>query len=194
MDYQDEFYRKVSAQEKERRRQARKKRWDDRSKRFWRSLLFTEDGKPKSGFFIYTFCLSIVFLGVYIAAFYYLVEWLAPVTERWPVFWGNLLGSLCASGVGLLIGFGLHRLLSDKRLMFGTHLWLAVYAAAAIVTMAILLRGTGAMREFLVFFTWFGLIPVALGLLVFYLLLRRDHHPAAPAEEEPEWKKYVRRR
>ena len=61
-------------------------------------------------------------------------------------------------------------------------------------TMLILLRGTGAVREFFVFAFWFGVIPIVLGLLVFYLLYRKDRpEPEEKTKEEPEWKKYIRR-
>ena len=38
--------------EREDRRRARQKKWEERSKHFWRTFLFTENGKPKSGFLI----------------------------------------------------------------------------------------------------------------------------------------------
>ncbi len=194
MGRSNDSFRDPAGLAREQRRRERSKRWEERSKRFWRSLLFTENGKPKSGFLIYTFCLSAVFIGVYIGAFHLVVECLTPLTESWPAVLGNLLGSLCAGGIGVGVGLILRRLLSDKRLMLGTHLWLALYAAAAVVIMAILLRGTGAMGEFMIFFLWFAAIPVGLGLLVFALLERRDRRDAPkPPEEEPEWKKYVRR-
>lgn len=186
--------RQTSDLERESRRQARQKKWDERGKRFWRTFLFTENGKPKSGFLIYTFCLSIVFIALYLVAYSFLVDWLAPLTESWPVVLGNLTGSLCVSAAVLLVGCVLHRLLSDKRLMLGTYLWLLLYAVASVITMAIMLEDAEAMGAFWRFALWFLLIPLALGLVLFYLLYRRDHKPetAAP-EEEPAWKKYVRR-
>ncbi len=194
MDRERELLAGAEAREREQRRQERKKKWDEWGKRFWSTFLLTEDGKPKSGFLIYSFCLSAVFIGLYLAAFHFLTELLAPVTASWPVVLGNLFGSLCVTAAVCLIGTVLHRLLPDKRLMFATYLWLALYLAAAIVTMAILLRGTGAMREFMLFALWFGLIPVGAGTLWFGLLRRRDHRPPPPPEAEPEWKKYVDRR
>ena len=194
MDHQDELFRQERAREQEKQRQERQKKRDERSKRFWSTFLFTENGKPKSGFLVYTFCLSIVFIALYLAAFQYLVDLLAPLTASWPVVWGNLFGSLCVSAAVLLVGVLLHRLFSDKRLMFGTHLWLLLYLVASVVYMAFYLRGTDTMREFMLFALWFAGIPVALGTILFWLLCRRDHRPKLPAPEEPEWKKYVRRR
>lgn len=194
MDHQNELFRQEKAREQEKKRQERQKKRDERSKRFWSTFLFTENGKPKSGFLVYTFSLSVVFIALYILGFRYLVDLLAPLTAAWPVFWGNLFGSLCVSAVVLLIGYGLHRLFSDKRLLFGTHLWLLAYVLAAVIYMAVYLRDAGTMREFMLFALWFGIIPVALGTILFFILCKRDHHPTLPVEEEPEWKKYVRRR
>ena len=194
MDYQNEFYRKVDQQEKERRRAERDKKWDERGRRFWRTFLFTENGRPKSGFLIYTFCLSFVFVALYLVSFQLVIDWMTPLTASWPVFWGNLTEAVLASAVLLLATFLLHALLKDKRLMLGTWLWMALYAAASVITMLILLRGSGAAPEFFKFLAWFVLIPLALGLLLSALLYRRDYRPPAkPAEEEAPWKKYTRR-
>ncbi len=194
MDQERRLLAEAEAREREQQRQERKKKWDAREKRFWSTFLFTENGKPKSGFLIYAFCLSAVFIGLHLAAFHYLTELLAPITASWPVVWGNLFGSLCVTAAVCLIGVVLHIALPDKRLMLAAYLWLALYTAAAIVTMGILLRGTGAMREFMLFALWFCLLPVGIGMLLFGLLCRKDHHPATPPEEEPAWKKYVDRR
>ena len=105
--------------ERENRRQQRQKKWDERARSFWRAFLCTEDGKPKSGFLVYTFSLSIVFIALLLIGFHYIVDWLPPLTESWPVALGNLFASLCVSAAVLLVGYVLHRLLSDKRLMLG---------------------------------------------------------------------------
>ena len=179
--------------ERESRRQQRQKKWDERARSFWKTFLFTENGKPKSGFLVYTFSLSIVFIALLLIGFTYIVDWLALLTESWPLVLGNLTGSLCVSAAVLLVGYVLHRLLSDKRLMLGTYLWLLLYLVASVITMALLLRDWETMRVFLHFVLWFAAIPVGLGLVLFTLLYRRDHHAPAPVEEEPAWKKYVRR-
>ena len=162
----DRFGRQLDSFEKEKRQEERKKKWDERGKKFWSTFLFTENGKPKSGFLIYTFCLGIAFFAIYYASFYFLVDLLEPVVRGWPVIPGNLFCSLCCSAVGLLIGYVLHRWFSDKRLMLGAHIWLAILAVASIITMAVLLRGSGAMGEFMKFFLWFVIIPLILGLVI----------------------------
>lgn len=193
MSYNKDLNGHIGDLERENRRRARQKKWEERSKHFWRTFLFTENGKPKSGFLIYTFCLSAVFIALHLIAFTYIVDWLALLTESWPVALGNLFASLCVSAAVLLVGYVLHRLLSDKRLMLGTYLWLLLYLVASVITMALLLRDWETMRVFLHFVLWFAAIPVGLGLVLFTLLYRRDHHAPAPVEEEPAWKKYVRR-
>lgn len=180
--------------ERERKRAERKEKWEKREKKFWRSFLFTEDGKPKSAFFTYTFFLSVGLLLLHLLTFDLSIEWLGPRLTGIPVVWGNLLQSLAASGAVLLLAVVLHLVFKDKRLMFGSYLWLAFYAVVMLITMLVLLRGTGAWREFLEFFGWFAAIPVVLGLPVTGLLYRRDYAPPVdPTEQEP-WKKYTQRR
>lgn len=180
--------------EREQKRAERKEKWAQRERKFWKAFLFTEDGKPKSGLFIYTFCLSIGLVLLCLLAFNYSIEWLTPVLAPLPVFWGNLLQSLAASAAMLLVSVVLHLIFKDKRLMFGSYLWLAFYAVVMLIAMLVILWDTGAWREFLTFFAWFVVIPVVTGLLVTGLLCRRDHKPSVvPAEEEP-WKKYTQRR
>ena len=62
MDQNNNFYRQIEDAERERAKKERKEKWAKREKSFWKAFLFTEDGKPKSGFLVYTFCLSLVFV------------------------------------------------------------------------------------------------------------------------------------
>lgn len=179
--------------ERENRRQQRQKKWDERARSFWKTFLFTENGKPKSGFLVYTFSLSLVFIALLLIGFNFIVDWLSPLTASWPVTLGNLFASLCVSAAVMLIGAVLHHLLGDKRLMLGTYLWLLLYLVASVTTMALLLQDWETLRVFLHFVLWFAAIPVGLGLLLFYLLYRRDYRTPVPVQEEPAWKKYVRR-
>lgn len=180
--------------EREQRKKARKEKWEKRERKFWKAFLFTEDGKPKSGLVIYTFCLSIGLVLLCLLAFNCSIEWLTPALASLPAFWSNLIQSLAASAALLLVSVVLHLIFKDKRLMFGSYLWLAFYAVVMLIAMLVILRGTGAWQEFLAFFGWFVLIPVVTGLLVTGLLYRRDYvPPTAPTEPEP-WKKYTQRR
>ena len=160
---------------------------------FWSAFRMTENGKPKSGLLVYTFCLSFVMLAVYGGAFFVVIEGLHNLTAGLPVFLGNLIQALAAAIVGLLVSMLLHFVLPDKRLMFGAYLWLTLYAAACLVTLLTFLRGTGAVGALLTFYGWFVVIPLVLGLVVTYYLFRRDYVPPRQ-DEEPVWKKSIQRR
>lgn len=194
MAQHNDYEAQLRQAERERQKEARKKKWAEREKNFWKAFLFTENGKPKSGLMVYTFCLSFVLLGVYLIAFFFAIEELTPLTEGLPVFVGNLIQSLAASAVGMLLGLLLHVVLTDKRLVFGTYLWLVLYAVACLITLLLMLRGTDASGSLLTFFGWFVAVPVGTGLAMSYFLYRRDYVPKTEKEEEPEWKKYIQRR
>ena len=193
MEYNNDFQRQIDDAERERRKKERKEKWARREKSFWKAFLFTEDGKPKSGLMVYTFCLSIVFVLLYIGVFNLVITWLSPVTAEWPVFAGNLVQSLAAGAVGVLAALILHRVFSDKRLMLGTYLWLGAYAVLVCVSMLFMLGDREAFAAFLHFFAWFVAVPVILGLIVAYLLYRRDYVPPKREEDQP-WKKFTQRR
>lgn len=160
--------------------------------RFWESFLFTENGRPKSSLMIYTFCLSFVFLAVYVVCFLLMISLQVKLLSSLAVFASNAIVSILASAIGVLICCIPHRFMQDKRLVFGAHLWLLLYAIASLITMLIMLNGE-ATNVLLVFFGWFVAIPLAVSLPVTAYLYRRDHHPKQ-SEPEPEWKKYVNRR
>lgn len=193
MDRDNELYRQIDQAERERQKKERKEKWAKREKGFWKAFLFTEDGKPKSGLMVYTFCMSLVYVLLYIAAFNFAIDWLTPVTAEWPAFAGNLAQSLAVGAAAALLSLALHRIFSEKRLMFGCHLWLAGYGLLICVSMVFLLGDREAFAAFLHFFAWFVLIPVALGLAVTYLLYRKDYMPPKQDEDAP-WKKYTQRR
>lgn len=193
MEYNNDFQRQIEDAERERQKTKRKEKWARREKSFWKAFLFTEDGKPKSGLMVYTFCLSIVFVLLYIGAFNLVITWLTPVTAEWPVFAGNLAQSLAAGAVGVLAALILHRIFSDKRLMLGTYLWLGAYAVLVCVSMLFMLGDREAFTAFLHFFAWFVAVPVILGLIVAYFLYRRDYVPPKREEDQP-WKKFTQRR
>lgn len=192
MDHQNDFYQQIRDMDKQRSRAARKEKWEKREKSFWKAFLFTEDGKPKSGLILYTFCLSLALLVLYLVIFSLVLELLGKPLEAIPPFWGNLTQSLTAGILGLSCCWLAHRLLPDKRLIFGSYVWLALFSLAAVITLLIILRGTGASGAMLVFFGWFVVIPLAIGLTGSYYLFRRDYAPP-PSQEEP-WKKYTQRR
>lgn len=162
-----------------------------RAEGFWNAFRFTENGRPKSGFGVYTFSLSIVYVLVYGACFMAAIELLTHPLRNLPAWAGNLIIALLASGVGAAICCLPHRFFGDKRLVFGGHLWLCAYAVAVLVIMLVLV-GIEAYVDFLIPFGWFVLPPVAIGTAVSAWLYSRSRTPEAP--EEPEWKQYINRR
>ena len=176
-----------------RQQSEREKKWKERGDQFWRVFLFTKDGRPKSGFMIYTFSLSIAFLALYMVAFLGVLELLAPWLSEKTGILVNLIPSVIVLLIGLLVSVLLHHLLKDKRLMLGTYGWLALYLAAGAVTMAVYLHDAEAYGLFLGAFFWFALLPVIPALICHWFLCRRDYRPQIQAEPEPDWKKYIRR-
>lgn len=173
---------------------AQEKRRKERADRFWGAFLFTENGKPKSSLMVYTFCLSFAFTAVYVLCYQGAIECLTAPLSALEAWTSNLIISVIASAVGVVLCCLPHRFFRDKRLVFGGHLWLALYAMAILITMLILLGGAEGTGAFLTFFGWFIAIPVAAGNVVSGLLARKDYRPDPAVEEEPEWKKYVKRR
>ena len=167
---------------------------DSRAERFWSAFRFTENGRPKSGFGVYTFSLSLLYAAVYFACYEGAIRLLSGPLEPLPAWAANLLIALPASLTGAALCCLPHRFFSDKRLVFGGHLWLCAYAAAVLVIMLILLGFTEAYGAFLTFFGWFVLPPVGLGTAISALLMRASRASAPPPEPEPEWRKYVGRR
>lgn len=193
MDQNNYYDRKVREFDKAERRKERKEKWAKRERSFWKAFLFTENGKPKSSLLIYTFSLSFVFFAVYVGALFLLVDWLNPVVESWPPVAGNLLEAGLSCAIGILVGMVLHELFPDKRLVFGAHIWLALYAVAAFITVLLMMKGDAGVADFTAFFCWFFLPPVVLGNLVFYYLFRRDYEPERKPQELKPWQKYTRR-
>ena len=194
MGQSDDLFRQAQDAEKDRKKKEKKEKWAKREKKFWKAFLFTEDGKPKSGLLIYTFCMSFLFLAVYIVAFNYLIEWLTPVLAGLPTAVSNLLQSLTVSLVGILIGWLLHMVIKDKRVIFGTFLWLTFYLILVLVSLLIMLRGTGTIGLFLNFYLWFMVIPVLTGLAASFGMYKKDYVPPKQQTEQAPWKQYTQRR
>lgn len=194
MQPQDAIFFQADEAKRSKKSKARKEKLQKMEKSFWRSFLLTEDGKPKSGLLIYTFCLSFVFLGIYILAFWMVIEELSDPLASLPPVLGNLIQSVLVGVAASALSGLMHILLPDKRLAFGTHLWLALYVVASVITLAILLKEAELIGAMLMFALWFAVIPLAMGLTVTYLLYRRDYVPPRQVEEKPEWTKYTQRR
>ena len=176
---------------------AKQARARERADSFWSAFQFTENGKPKSGLVVYTFSLSVLFAAVYFLCYEAAIRLLTGPLSSLPAAAGNLIIALAASMAGAALCCLPHRFFRDRRLVFGGHLWLCLYALAVLVIMLFLLGFTEGFVSFLTFFAWFVLPPVTVGTAASFLLYRRGGKADARTEteaEEPEWKKYVTRR
>lgn len=193
MNHEKELYRSASRNAQSEQEMARRKKWDERGKKFWSAFLFTKDGKPKSGYGIYTFCLAVLFLFMYGGAYVASIGVMHPVIGGLPVLLENLIESALATAVSLAVVFILHKLLEDKRLMLGAHIWLDAIAVACVISMLIFLKGSGAYATLFNLIFWYIFIPLGCGTILSAWLCKRDYHPKQEAEAEPAWKKYIRR-
>ena len=171
-----------------------------RADRFFGAFLLTENGKPKSSFLIYTFCLSFVLMAVYA-----LIEWLIIDLSACLNFLnalnaavGNTLLSLVFGLVGGAVCNLPNLFLKDKRLVFGAHLWLIAYVLFCTIAMAFIMNASGnpgwsGFWNFAKLVGWFAVIPLIFGILIAFRFYRRAPKPEKH-EPEPEWKKYVNRR
>ena len=180
---------KESLTEKEKQERRRQ-----RADSFWGAFQFTENGKPKSSLIVYTFSLSILFAAVYFLCYEAAIRLLTGPLSVLPAWGSNLVTALSASLLGAAVCCLPHRFFRDKRLVFGGHLWLCVYAAAVAVIMLAIMGFTDGFGAFLLFFAWFILPPVLVGTAASALMFFRDRGTVSRKEDEPEWKKYVDRR
>lgn len=135
---------------------------------FWATLFLTPEGRPKSAMLLYAFCLCLVFILAYIAAYFVLVDvieaWLGQTSPQWNKLLQWLVPGLLVTGVCSLL------MLTpmDRRTVPVAYLWMAVLAAAAVVTMAILLSGDGgeSFRIFWAIFAQLVLPGLLSGLIV----------------------------
>ena len=174
----------------EKQKQARRQ---ERAESFWSAFQFTEKGKPKSSLIIYTFSLSVLFAAANFLCYEGAIRLMTEMLSSLPAWGSNLIIALTASAAGTVLCCLPHFCFRDKRLVFGSYLWLCAYGLAILVIMLILLGFTEGFVSFLTFFAWFVIPPVISGGTVSFLLYRRDAAPGTK-EEEPEWKKYVTRR
>ncbi len=181
--------------EKERKRLERKEKFEKRSNSFWKAFMFTKDGKPKSSFLVYSVFLSFGILFLYVLSFAYVLELIKPIISSMSTNLQNFSGSMICSIVVLFPVILIHNLLKDKRMMFAAYLWLTLYVAACVIALLVIMRSdTEACVTFMKFALWFLFIPLFTGLPLSYALFRRDYVPPRQnVEDEPDWKKYIRR-
>ena len=159
--------------EKELRRAEREKEQARRVESFWDAFRLTENGHVKSTLLLNSFCLSILFLVVYGAAFFLLTDpihaWLALA----PRAVENLVSALLPALIGTAI-CALTHLICHPQTVLAAYGWLLLLALASLVTMLLLLRGDhGASVLFLQLFGMMVPVPLLMGFGSSWWLLRR---------------------
>lgn len=140
--------------------------------RFWAALFLTEEGRPKSATLLYSFCLSLLFFGVYAFAYGFLIDRIELAFATQPVPVRNALQSALPGLAGSAVCCSMWFLFKDRRLVPAAYLWLTVYALAALVAMAFITSG----EEYRIFLYFFALlVPAGLvsGAAASFLLYRQ---------------------
>lgn len=153
--------------------------------RFWRVLFLTEEGRPKSAMFLYSFCLSLLFFVLYMLSYGVLIDLIETAFAGETVLVRNILQSVLPGLAASVVCCAMFFLFPDKRLVPAAYLWLAVYALAALITMFFITE----KEEFRVFLYFFAmLVPVGLisGGTISFLLFRRSRRRKEERERNAE--------
>ena len=101
---------------------------------------FTKDGKMKSGTVVYSFSLAVLFLIVYGAGYYFLIDVLAPLTKGLPVWVSDTIGAIVPALLGSLVCLVPVLVLSERKYAVYAYIWIAVFALAFLIAMLIQLK------------------------------------------------------
>lgn len=125
---------------------------------------FTKDGKMKSGTFAYSITYAALILIVYGAAYYFLIDVLAPLTKDLAPWLANLIGAIFPALVGALICLIPLKLISNKKPFFLGYVWIAFFALVFLIAMIILLKDDqDALSIFLHLFVIMVPAPLVIG-------------------------------
>lgn len=140
--------------------------------RFWAALFLTPEGKPKSAFLLYSFCLSLVFLAVYGVSYFFLIDALEALFAQSSVTVRNIFESVVPGLAGSAVCCAPWLAIKNKRMLPAAYIWLALYALAALAAMAFLVEGE-EFRVFLYFYLM--LVPCGLvsGAVFSFLMFRK---------------------
>lgn len=158
--------------EKELQRAEREKAHAQRADSFWNAFQLTENGHVKSTLLLNSFCLSIVFLAVYFAAFYLLADPIHALLSPAPLAVENLASALLPAAAGTAV-CGLTHLLCRPQTVLASYLWLLALAAAILVVMLLMLHGGAGTALFLSFYAILVPAPLISGIAASLWVLRR---------------------
>ena len=137
---------------------------DDKSRKleFKEFFRFTRDGKMKSGTLVYSFSFALLYLIVYGAAYYFLIDILASVTKNFSPAAANLTGAVIPALTGAaLLSLPLLAFEGLRKPAFFGYVWAAGFAVVFLISMCCLLReDPDALRIFLGLFL--SMVPAPL--------------------------------
>lgn len=142
---------------------------------FWRVLFLDEHGRPKSAMFLYSFCLSLLFLVIYSLSYFFLIDVIEKAMPNADALLRNIAQSILPGLAGSVVCCAMYFLFSDKRMVPVSYLWLVAYALITLLAMAFLIP----KEEYQVFLYFFAmLVPAGLisGGVTSLLLFRHDRH------------------
>lgn len=125
---------------------------------------FTKDGKMKSGTFAYSITYAAFLLIVYGAAYYFLIDILAPVTAGMKPWLSDLIGAIVPALLGALICLLPLKLISNKKPFFLAYVWIAVFSLIFLIAMVFQLKNDpDALSIFLHLFVIMVPAPLIIG-------------------------------
>ena len=125
---------------------------------------FTKNGKMKSGTVVYSFSLTALFIIVYGAAYYFLIDVLAPLTNGLPIWISDLIGAVVPALLGCMICLIPVLLLSERKYALYAYVWIAVFALMFLIAMIVQLKDEkDALSVFIRLFIIMVPAPLILG-------------------------------
>lgn len=158
--------------EKELHRAEQEKARAQKAESFWSAFQLTENGHVKSTLLLNSFCLAVLFIAVYFAAFYLLTDPIHAMLAAAPTAVESLVNALIPAIVGTAF-CALAHLICKPQTVLAAYLWLLVLSLAILITMLLMLRGQGGTALSLSLFAMLVPAPLLCGIGSALWILRR---------------------
>ena len=150
---------------------------DKTRKTYFKELFrFTKDGKMKSGTVAYSISLAALYLVVYGAAYYFLIDVLAPLTDGWPIWASDLAGAVVPALLGAVVLLIPVFLLYDRRWALYGYIWLGAFSLMFLLAMVVMLKSEpDALDIFLRLFLIMVPAPLLIGGGTTFLMVKKQN-------------------
>ncbi len=158
---------------------------------FWDAFRFTKDGRFKSTLLIYSFSLSFVFIAVYTAAYWLLLDPLElGLRPHLGVGLLILVESLVPALLGSLVCCSVHFISHDKKMVLFTYGWIVLFVAV-LGGFCVITFSPQEMELIAVIASQFVAPPLVTGIaLASALYVRhRKNDPFKRYQSLPDWQK-----